>query len=234
MSIPSFVLLYSLEESSEPVFNIAVIGNQWYRTYEYIDFDVQKFFALAIKHSAQSSILELKERIVDSLELGADEAAELVVYAQFPYELDEIVNMVDSTISIDCQILPDSDLPRGYPRLLCTDQVLVIPSDTTIRFLVTSNDVIHSRALPSFGIKIDAVPGRINQVVTRTPFFGSSWGQCSELRGVNHGFMPIEIRAIAVGDFSFYIKLLIRSLIETKYKSVLDQMELHFFWASSR
>lgn len=99
-------------------------------------------------------------------------------YPSISYKLgssfSSVLQTLETTISIDSQILPDSDLPLGYPRLLSTDQVLVIPTDTTIRFLVTSNDVIHSRALPSFGIKIDAVPGRINQVITKTPFFGST------------------------------------------------------------
>jgi len=140
-----------------------------------MDFDVQKFFALAVQKAADTLILEAGSHI-NAAELPdeAKRSAEHFVSVKLSRDLDEVIGLIDPTISIDCQILPDSDLPRGYPRLLCTDQVLVIPSDTTVRFLVTSNDVIHSWALPSFGIKIDAVPGRINQVIARTPFFGSS------------------------------------------------------------
>ncbi len=62
---------------------------------------------------------------------------------------------------------------------------------------------------------MDAIPGRLNQVLLTTPYYGTSWGQCSELCGVNHGFMPIEIRAIPYEDFSPYIKLLIKSYVNS-------------------
>lgn len=86
---------------------------------------------------------------------------------------DLLTENMDDSITLDCQILGELDLPKGYPRLLSTDQVLVIPSGVTIRFLITSADVIHSWALPSFGIKMDAVPGRLNQVFLKAPFCGT-------------------------------------------------------------
>lgn len=107
----------------------------------------------------------------------------------------------------DAMIITDDNLPIGYPRLLCTDQVLILPANVSIRLLITSNDVIHSWALPSHGIKMDAIPGRINQVPFLTPFWGTYWGQCSELCGINHGFMPIEVRVVCLEDYLSFIKL---------------------------
>lgn len=106
----------------------------------------------------------------------------------------------------DCQIIPEQNLPFGYPRLLCTDNVLVLPTEILIRMLVTSADVIHSWAVPSMGVKMDAIPGRINQIFLHTNFSGTTWGQCSELCGINHAFMPIEIRWVYRSDFVAYLK----------------------------
>jgi heme/copper-type cytochrome/quinol oxidase subunit 2 len=100
-----------------------------------------------------------------------------------------------------------------FLRLLSTDQCLVIPSKTPIRILVTSNDVIHSWAVPSYGVKMDAVPGRINQQLLNIPLTGTSWGQCSELCGVNHAYMPIEVKVLSFGDFLFYMELKLKEII---------------------
>jgi cytochrome c oxidase subunit 2 len=78
---------------------------------------------------------------------------------------------------------------------------MVVPSRIHIRFLVTSNDVLHSFAIPAAGIKIDAVPGRLNQVSAYFLYEGTFFGQCSELCGVNHGFMPIEVKVLKSNEF---------------------------------
>jgi len=91
--------------------------------------------------------------------------------------------------------------------LLEVDKRLVIPANVILRFLVTSGDVLHAWALPEFGLKIDAVPGRLNQflvVVTRPGIF---YGQCSELCGVAHGFMPIVVQAVPYNVFLRYLGL---------------------------
>lgn len=98
-------------------------------------------------------------------------------------------------------MVPESDLSLGQLRLLETTQSLVLPTDVQIRFLVTSSDVLHSWAIPSLGIKIDACPGRLNQVGTRIFRRGVFYGQCSEICGINHGFMPIQIEAIGQPSF---------------------------------
>jgi cytochrome c oxidase subunit II len=88
------------------------------------------------------------------------------------------------------------DSTRKYIRLLSVDKPLVLPINVNIQILVTSTDVIHSWAVPAFGIKVDAIPGRINQASFIILRKGIYYGQCSELCGVNHSFMPIEIVAI--------------------------------------
>ena len=87
------------------------------------------------------------------------------------------------------------------PRLLAVDYDLVVPVDTTVRLQVTAEDVLHAFAMPSMGVKIDAVPGRLNETWFRAREEGVFYGQCSELCGVNHAFMPIAIRVVSKDQF---------------------------------
>lgn len=89
----------------------------------------------------------------------------------------------------------------GAPRLLATDNPIVVPVDTTVRLIVTASDVIHSWAIPSFGIKIDAIPGRLNEAWFRADKTGTYYGQCSELCGQGHAYMPIDVRVVSREDF---------------------------------
>lgn len=99
---------------------------------------------------------------------------------------------------------PD-DLEEGEPRLLAVDNQVVVPVGATVRILTTSTDVIHSFAVPALGLKTDANPGRINETWTRVDRPGVYYGQCSELCGVNHGFMPIAIRAVPQETFDAWV-----------------------------
>ena len=101
----------------------------------------------------------------------------------------------------DSYIVDDDDLKEGQPRLLAVDNEVVLPVDTDIRILLASDDVIHNWAMPSFGIKIDTVPGRTNETWVRIDKEGTYYGQCSELCGVNHGFMPIAVKAVSKEAF---------------------------------
>lgn len=102
-------------------------------------------------------------------------------------------------------MLKDEELKPGQPRLLATDNVVVLPVDTDIRVLVTANDVLHSWAMPALGLKTDAVPGRLNETWVRINQEGIFYGQCSEICGVNHGFMPIEIHAVSKEKFAEWV-----------------------------
>ena len=92
-------------------------------------------------------------------------------------------------------MIAEEDLFEGGRRLLEVDNQVKLPIKTQIRLLITSADVLHSWAIPSFGVKMDACPGRLNQVSLEINMEGTYYGQCSELCGVNHGFMPIVVHA---------------------------------------
>lgn len=102
-------------------------------------------------------------------------------------------------------MVPEADLKEGQPRLLATDTEVVLPVDTNVRVLVTANDVIHSWAVPAFGVKTDAVPGRTNETWVRVEKEGTYYGQCSEICGVNHAFMPIQVRAVSKEEFAAWV-----------------------------
>jgi cytochrome c oxidase subunit 2 len=111
-------------------------------------------------------------------------------------------------VSITSNILKpeEIDASKGQINLLSADNPMVIPVDTNVMFQVTASDVIHSFAMPQFGIKIDAVPGRLNSTWARVNKIGTYYGQCSELCGAKHGFMPIEIHVVSKEDFAAWIK----------------------------
>lgn len=109
--------------------------------------------------------------------------------------------------TFDANLVQDKDLKPGQLRLLETDNRVVLPADTEIRVLVTAEDVIHDWAVPSFGIKTDAVPGRINEtwIKVDSQYIGTYYGQCSELCGINHGFMPIAVNIVSKQDFQRWV-----------------------------
>jgi cytochrome c oxidase subunit II len=104
-------------------------------------------------------------------------------------------------IKFDSYMKKGADLKEGDLRLLTVDNNLVVPVDTTIKVLVTGGDVIHAFAVPAFGIKRDGVPGRLNETWFKATKTGTFYGQCSELCGVGHGFMPIVVEVVSKEDF---------------------------------
>jgi cytochrome c oxidase subunit 2 len=167
IAIPSFSLLYSLDELVNPSLTLKIIGHQWYWTYEYSDRSV-----LSPENSG--------------------------------------------SINFDSYMINVDDLTRGSFRLLEVDNRVVLPINTHIRLLVTSDDVIHSWAIPSFGIKIDACPGRLSQASVFIKRAGVYYGQCSEICGINHGFMPIVVKAVPAHIFYFWQFMKIDTLASVK------------------
>ncbi|MFP3120328.1 cytochrome c oxidase subunit II [Rickettsia sp. R2] len=108
-------------------------------------------------------------------------------------------------LEFDSVMISDEHLKPNHKRLLDVDNRIVIPENATVRFLITAGDVIHSFAVPSLGFKIDAVPGRINETWTRVAKKGVYYGQCSELCGIHHGFMPIAIEVVSKEDFDNWV-----------------------------
>ncbi len=150
IAVPSFALLYSIDELIEPTLTVKIIGHQWYWSYEYSDY-------------------------------------------------------AEGDLMFDSYMLTEEDLEPGQLRLLDVDRKLWLPTFTHIRLLVTASDVIHSWAVPSFGVKMDCLPGRLNQVSLFIKREGVFYGQCSELCGVNHGFMPIAVKAVPIDLFNFWV-----------------------------
>ena len=106
-------------------------------------------------------------------------------------------------------MIPEAELAeRGMPHSLyrlAADEPMVVPVGKTVRLLVTAADVIHSLALPAFGLKTDAVPGRVNETWFRAERTGVFYGQCSELCGVDHAFMPIQINVVTEAEFAAWV-----------------------------
>lgn len=146
IAIPSFKLLYSLDEIINPILTVKAIGNQWFWSYEINDIE------------------------------------------GFNIQFDSYAKSLD-------------DLSDGEFRLLDVDNILYLPINLPIRLLTTSVDVIHSFSLPSLGLKIDAIPGRINHALIYLFNPGPSFGQCSELCGSSHYNMPISISAVSSSQF---------------------------------
>jgi cytochrome c oxidase subunit 2 len=148
IAIPSFSLLYSLDEVINPSITLKVIGHQWYWSYEYSD-----------------------------------------------------ATLEEENLNFDSYMLAQNDLTLGAFRLLEVDNRIILPINTHVRVLVTSADVLHSWAVPSLGLKIDACPGRLSQSSLFIQREGTFYGQCSEICGINHGFMPIVVKATQVESY---------------------------------
>jgi cytochrome c oxidase subunit 2 len=153
IAVPSFALLYSVDEVVDPAITVKAIGHQWYWSYEYSDYT----------------------------------------------EGD------DASIAFDSYMVADDDLAPGAARLLETDRHVVVPVDTHVRVIITAADVLHSWAVPSLGVKCDAVPGRLNQVGVLVKRPGLFYGQCSELCGANHAFMPIVVEAVSMEQYHAWL-----------------------------
>ena len=108
-------------------------------------------------------------------------------------------------ISFNSYMVKTEDLQPGQKRLLSTDNVVVLPIDTNIAILVTGEDVIHAWTIPAFGVKIDAMPGRVNETWFRINKPGIYYGQCSEICGKDHAYMPIEVHAVTKEEFEAWV-----------------------------
>lgn len=117
-------------------------------------------------------------------------------------------------ITFNANMIPEKDIDpsKGQKRLLETDEEVVLPIDTVIRVQVTANDVIHAWTVPAFGVKKDAVPGRLNESWFKISKTGVYYGQCSEICGTNHAYMPIKVRAVTKDEFTAWV-----ATAKTKY-----------------
>jgi cytochrome c oxidase subunit II len=111
-----------------------------------------------------------------------------------------------TNFTFDSLGLSEADaMKRHEPRLLGVDNVIVVPINKVVEVVTTGADVIHSWAVPAFGVKMDAVPGRLNTTWFKATQLGTYYGQCSELCGARHAFMPIEVKVVSPGDFDSWL-----------------------------
>ena len=111
----------------------------------------------------------------------------------------------DENIIFESYMIEDKDLKENQPRLLAVDNELVVPVNKVVKVLITANDVLHAWALPAFGVKRDAVPGRINETWFKAEKVGTYYGQCSELCGIKHAFMPITVRVVSEEEYNEWL-----------------------------
>ncbi len=125
----------------------------------------------------------------------------------------------DENIIFDSYMVNDNELKDNQPRLLTVDNEVVVPVNKVIKVMITANDVLHAWALPSFGVKRDAVPGRINETWFKADRTGTFYGQCSELCGIKHAFMPITVNVVTEDEYNKWLD-------EAKIKFAKDDLKI--------
>ena len=126
----------------------------------------------------------------------------------------------DENIIFESYMIEEEDLKPGQPRLLTVDNEIVVPVNKVVKVLITANDVLHAWALPSFGVKRDAVPGRINETWFKADRTGTFYGQCSELCGIKHAFMPITVNVVSQKEYDKWLE-------EAKQKFAKEELDLN-------
>lgn len=120
-------------------------------------------------------------------------------YWSYEYPQDQ------GAFTFDSNLVEEADLKPGQPRLLAVDNEVVVPVNKVVKLQVTAADVLHAFAVPSFGIKIDAVPGRLNETWFKADREGVYYGQCSELCGARHAYMPITVRVVSEAQYASWL-----------------------------
>ena len=134
----------------------------------------------------------------------------------------------DENIIFESYMIEEEDLKENQPRLLTVDNEIVVPVNKVVKVMITANDVLHAWALPSFGVKRDAVPGRINETWFKAEKVGTYYGQCSELCGIKHAFMPITVRVVTDEEYAKWLveakmKFAKESIGENEYKKIANK-----------
>ncbi|MCV0395672.1 MAG: cytochrome c oxidase subunit II [Rhizobiaceae bacterium] len=142
----------------------------------------------------------------------------------YEYQLDEPVSFNSAMLQEGDRAQFGKEDMAAYPRLLAVDNEVVVPVDTTVRMLVTASDVLHAFAMPAFGIKVDAVPGRVNETWFKATKEGLYYGQCSELCGKDHAFMPIAIRVVAADQYEGWLQTAATDL-DGAYRTLMAEIE---------
>lgn len=183
IAVPSFKLLYLQYSYPNPDLTIKAVGNTWFWEHEYPDHDFR----------VTSNVVRDEDLL--RAELGQEE---------FSNRYGHLAGTaLTRRLYADAQPLWQK---RGEPRLLAVDNEIAVPVNKVVHVLITANDVIHAWAIPSFGTKVDAVPGRITATWFRATQPGVYYGQCSELCGKDHAFMPIAVRVVSEEAFDQWVE----------------------------
>ena len=129
----------------------------------------------------------------------------------------------DENIIFDSYMIEEKDLKEGQPRLLSVDNEVYVPVNKVVKVMITANDVLHAWALPSFGVKRDAVPGRINETWFKADRVGTFYGQCSELCGIKHAFMPITVNVVSQEEYNQWLE---RAKVEFAKEEINNNIKL--------
>lgn len=213
---PTFGLIFSLDSTLDPAVTLQVIGHQWYWSYNYevtlhVPYDSELYqytdkarFYQAWKEKFNPDYTG-DELIAYFIGIHENKRPTANDYNELLNGLMKLKSVVHYTISFDSTMIAVEDLNIGENRLYQVSDEVVLPVGVPIKVLITSADVLHSWSIPNLGLKVDAVPGRINQFITEIKTPGKYFGQCSELCGTMHGFMPIVLKVVTLNEFEKWV-----------------------------
>jgi len=207
IAYPSISFIHTIDPAIDPIYVIKIVGRQWYWNYS--------FDGIITVEDKNSEMYKLTERYLHYKNY-VDKVNNLTSYDVFfgnPYKdaldfinkLPHLRSAIYVSYSFDSIMKLEGDLIEGSHRLLEVDNRIVLPLGVPIRFIITSMDVIHSWSVPALGLKVDAVPGRLNQFIVEIGRPGIYFGQCSELCGPLHGYMPIVISVVPPVEFENWL-----------------------------
>jgi cytochrome c oxidase subunit II len=206
IAIPSFRLLYAQYDMPKADLTMKITGFQWYWKAEYQTAAAPAGEAPAAPAAAGAPAPEATAA-PEATPPAATGAAEAPLTPDFEVEV---------------RIKAEKDLAPGEPYLLAVDNELVVPVGKVVRVQVTAYDVIHAFAVPSFGVKVDAVPGRLNETWFRADREGIYYGQCSELCGKDHAFMPLAFRVVSQAEYDAWVAKTRQSAMNEQPRTVAD------------
>jgi cytochrome c oxidase subunit 2 len=188
VSYPSIGLEYGISPDITPLVTLKIIAHQWYWVFE-------------LEAKASPGLIEGNDNFFffnsDIYKLFTE------TYGDVDAFYNELENLDFQTLSKTIEVNLKNEEEPGFFRLLTVDNKIVLPINTPIKLIVTSVDVLHSFAIPGWGVKIDAIPGRLSEQIILIERPGIYWGQCSELCGPYHGFMPVVIE---ISSYPVFLK----------------------------
>jgi len=251
MAVPSFKILYKQDTIPKAEVTIKAIGYQWYWGYEYPDENII-FESYMIKEEDlkenQPRLLAVDNEVVVPVNkvvkvlITANDVLHAWALPSFGVKRDAVEVTIkaigyqwywgyeypDENIIFESYMIKEEDLKENQPRLLAVDNEVVVPVNKVVKVLITANDVLHAWALPSFGVKRDAVPGRINETWFKAEKVGTYYGQCSELCGIQHAFMPITVRVVTDEEYEVWLteakmKFAKEPILENEYEKLASK-----------